>query len=153
MAAAKRHRTDAVWLDVAKGRFTLTVDILQSIEWKADSLADDLVAEVVAEGHIRLHRRATIGPKIESDLARAAAEADPAKAGELRQVVADRYHDVKFYRADNDRASLRQEVVMALIGDRAEQKVRLFLQVADGWLDVMTNVVHLERLRRFTDDN
>jgi hypothetical protein len=148
---AKQYQTDAVWLDVARGRFRLTVDILQSVGWQAPAMGTTLVAELVQEGHIRLHLQKAIESRIAADVTRAGEEPDPVLAGEQKQVVADRYHEVRFSRADNDRVTLRPEAVMALVGDRADERVRLFLQVGDSTVDVMTNAVRLARLKRFPD--
>jgi hypothetical protein len=153
MATSKPYATDAVWLDLARGRFTITVDILRSAGWTELSKSEELVAEIIGHGHIRLHRHSAIQSTVETLKQEAANEAsNKADLRDRLQVLVDRYHDTKFSRSDN-RVLLRPEVVMALAGDgeAATGRVRLFMQAGDAEVDVMTNAVRISRLQRYAD--
>ena len=153
MATPRSYVTDAIWLNLNRGRFTLTAEIIRSAGWVDTLEHEELVAEIVEDGHIRLHRRTQIQKRKEQDDQDAVNESTTEDALQTRrQVLADRYHDVKFSRADNNRVVLRPEVVMAIVGesDRGE-RIRLFIQAGDSTVDVMTNTVRMSRLKRNTD--
>jgi len=153
MAPTRAYATDAVWLNLARGRFGLPLEILRSAGWANASEDESLMAEVITLGHIRLHRRSSAEAIRQKEDERAAQEFTDERALEtFRQALADRFHDIKFSRTDNKRVVLRPELVLAIVGDACrEERVRLFVQAGNSTVDVMTNAIRMSRLRANTD--
>ena len=153
MAKPRIYATDAVWLNLARGRFTLSVEIISSAGWAATVEDEGLVAEIVRLGHIRLHRQTDIQAKRSEQNSGVEGNFSNWNDQSTRhQVDADRYHDIKFSRADKNRVVLRPEIVMAIVGDRyPEPRVRLFVQAGVLTVDVMTNSVRMSRLDEYSD--
>ena len=67
------------------------------------------------------------------------------------QTLRDRYHSADFVPSDRYRIELREESVLAFLGDKDHpQSVKIFLQVGEKAIDLLTHEVRMERLKQFS---
>lgn len=147
-----RFATAVASLEVRKRRFILAEDVRRGAQW--DKLAEDeeIVAEFVAPGHLRLHRKPDIQPAMLSAERRIKERmSDPAEQEVALQTLRDRYHSADFVPSDRYRIELREESVLAFLGDKDHpQSVKIFLQVGEKAIDLLTHEVRMERLKQFS---
>lgn len=143
-----RFATATASFEVGKRRFILPEDIRRSAKWDQSVKEEQIVAEFVARGHIRLHKQQHIAPRIlkEQESIRKTLEHEHEQEVAL-QISRDRYQDAYFVPSDKFRVELREETVLAFLGDQENPPtVIVFLQVGYTAIDVLTQAVRMKRL-------
>jgi hypothetical protein len=149
---AGRFATAIASLEVRKRRFILAEGVRRGAQWDKSAQDEEIVAEFVAPGHLRLHKKSDIRPVMLSAERRIKERiSDPAEQEVARQALRDRYQSADFAPSDRYRVELREESVLALLGERDyPQSVKIFLQVGEKAIDLMTHEVRIARLKQFS---
>lgn len=129
-----------------KARRILVPDaILEACGWKGKAVGD-LVGEVRAKGHLRLHRKAAISQQLE--IIRAGLEektAEDQTAIEELAAFHSRYIEISYYEAAR-RVRLSKEALVILADDNEEQLRRCYVQAVKPALDLLSLPAYFERL-------
>ena len=145
-----RFATAIASLEIRKRRFILAEDVRRAAGWDKPGEDEQIVAEFVAPGHLRLHRKADASRTIESAERRIKQRTpDPLEQEVALQVLMDRYQVAEFAPSDRYRIELREESVLAFLGDKEyPQSVKIFLQVGEKAIDLLTHDARMERLKQ-----
>lgn len=148
-AGLGRFATAIASLEVRKRRFILVEEVRRAAKWGASAEDEEIVAEFVAPGHLRLHRKPDVGPamqRAERGIGRRLADSREQEVA--LQTLRDKYQPAEFIPSDGYRIELREESVLAFLGDKEHpQSVKIFLQVGEKAIDIMTHEVRMERLK------
>lgn len=142
-------------LSVKRGRCALPKEVVEA--WKLGTRQDDekLIAELIAEGHIRLHRWGDVNSRMDRIRRDAEREDDPATQELLLRAYYDRFREAGFSVADNNRLTLSQPLVLAITGGSTPEvrpaerksgpKVKLYVELAFNAVDILTNEARMRR--------
>jgi hypothetical protein len=134
-----------------RGRLALPQDVVRVWKLGAEIGDEVLVVEIVAAGHLRLFRTAMAQNRVGIEQKTAEQYAsNPQELEERVRTHRDRFRSASFNKSDKNRVALSQELVLALIGQSRKEKV--YVEVGQSWIDVMTNDVRFRRLQVLTEE-
>lgn len=131
-------------------RFKIPKSMLEGLSWQGSEAPRLLMAEIVAEGHLRLWDAMEIAThldQLEAELLEESGE--PSIENEAIRVLHDRFRQVSL-RPSDGRVQLSE--ALHLVVEPTLSTCFLYVELGRGYIDVLSAMARMARLKRHTSE-